>query len=87
MKTNAEGRQKYKITDSYRNQTFVGVLRKDPDTYGWTWKGHIDFDDGHNFSFASQRSFSSKPEAEEYMRRFACDRIDGRLSFLQAHRL
>jgi len=80
MKTNTEERQRYKITDSHRNQTFVGMLRRDPDTYCWTWKGHIDFTDGHNFSFASQRSFSTKIEAEDYMRRFAHDRIDNRLS-------
>ena len=83
MKTNPEERQRYKIKDSHRNQTFVGMLRRDPNTYGWTWKGHIDFDDGHNVSFASQRSFSTKLEAEEYMRRFACDRIDSRLSLKQ----
>jgi hypothetical protein len=87
MKTNTEGRQRYKILDSHRNQTFVDVIRKDPDTDRWTWKGHIDFDDGHNFSFASQRSFTSKEEAEVCMRRFACDRIDNRLSSLQAQRL
>jgi hypothetical protein len=87
MKTNTEDRQRYKIMDSHRNQAFVGVLRRDPNTYCWTWKGHIDFDDGHNFSFASQRSFTTKLEAEDYMRRFACDRIDNRLSLTKADRL
>ena len=87
MKRNIEERQRYKITDSHRNQTFVGVIRRDPDTRYWSWKGYIDFDDGHNFSFASQRSFTTKLEAEDYMRRFACDRIDNRLSSTQADRL
>jgi|ERR671925_673597 hypothetical protein len=87
MKTKTVERQRYKITDSHRNQSFVGVLRRDPDTYRWTWKGHVDFDDGHNFSFASQRSFTTKLEAEDYMRRFACDHIDNRLSLTQADRI
>ena len=86
MKTSAIERQRYRITGSHRNQTFVGVLRRDRDTYGWTWQGHIDFDDGHNSSFVSQRSFTSKLEAEDYMRRFICDRIDGRLGLKQADR-
>ena len=80
MKTNMEDRSRYRITDSHRNQTFVGELRKDRDTYAWTWKGHIDFTDGHNFEFTSQRTFMTKTEAEDYMRRFACDRIDSRLN-------
>lgn len=80
MKTDSAERQRYKITDSHRNQTFVATLRRDPETYCWSWKGHIDFTDGHNFSFASQRSFNTKLEAEDYLRRFACDRIDTRLS-------
>jgi len=79
MKTNGEERSRYKVADSHRHQSFVGVLRRDPDTSCWTWKGHIDFADGHNFSFTSERSFSTKIEAEEYMRRFACNRIDNRL--------
>lgn len=87
MKVITEERQRYKITDSHRNQTFVGVLRRDRDTYCWTWKGHIDFDDGHNFSFASQRSFATSLEAEDYMRRFARDRIDNRLSLAKSGRL
>jgi hypothetical protein len=79
MKNNPEERSRYKITDSHRNQTFVGVLRKDRDTDAWTWHGHIDFTDGQNFEFASQRSFSTATEAEDYMRRFACARIDNQL--------
>jgi hypothetical protein len=84
MKTSTEERQRYQITDFHRNQTFVGVLRRDPATYCWTWRGYIDFDDGHHVSFTSQRSFTTKLEAEDYMRRFACDRIDNRLSLTQA---
>ena len=80
MTTNSEERSRYRVTDSHRNQTFVGVLKRDRDTDLWTWKSHIDFTDGHNVEFASQRSFTTKTEAEDYMRRFACDRIDNRLS-------
>jgi len=53
----------YKITDVHRQQSFKGVLKRDPDRYGWTWKGDITFSDGHNFSFASKRFFSSRLEA------------------------
>jgi len=80
-------RQRYTISDSHRNQAFVGVLRRDPDTHSWTWKGHIDFDDGHNVSFASQRGFTTNLEAENFMRQFACARIDNRLSVTQPNRL
>jgi hypothetical protein len=75
-----EERQRYRIKDSHRNQSFVGIIKRDPNTYGWTWKGHIDFEDGHEFAFVSQRSFSTKVEAEDYMRQFARDRIDSRLN-------
>lgn len=80
MKTDNEEKSRYKISDSHRNQTYVGVVKRDRETYMWSWKGHIDFSDGHNFEFASQRSFMTKSEAEDYMRRFACDRIDNRLN-------
>jgi len=56
------------------------MLKRDRDTELWTWKSQIDFTDGHNVEFSSQRSFTTKTEAEDYMRRFACDRIDNRLS-------
>lgn len=84
MKINNEEKSRYRISDSHRNQTYVGVLKRDRDTYGWTWKGEIDFTDGHNFQFASQRSFSTATEAEDYLRRFARDRIDNRLNFSQS---
>lgn len=80
MKLNNEERSRYKITESHRNQTYVGVLRKDRETYMWTWKGRIDFADGNNFEFASQRVFNTALEAEDYLRRFACARIDSRLN-------
>jgi len=80
MKTDNEERSRYKITDSHRNQTFVAVLRKGRDTDAWTWQGHIDFTDGQNFDFSSQRGFSTALEAESYMRRFACARIDNQLN-------
>ena len=86
MKTKDEDRQRYKITACHRNQTFVGQLRRDPDTYGWSWKGYINYDDGDSFSFASQRSFSTKEEAEDYLCRFARDRIDLRLNMASAGR-
>ena len=80
MTTNNEERSRYRVADSHRNQTFVGMLKRDRDTELWTWKSQIDFTDGHNVEFSSQRSFTTKTEAEDYMRRFACDRIDNRLS-------
>jgi hypothetical protein len=83
---NIEERTRYQITDSHRNQNFVAILRKNRDTYAWTCKGHIDFTDGHNFEFTSQRSFTTATEAEDYIRRYACDRIDNRLSLTQAER-
>jgi hypothetical protein len=55
-------------------------MKRDRDTYSWTWKGHIAFADGHYFEFASQRSFDTATEAEAYMRRYACDRIDNRMN-------
>jgi hypothetical protein len=78
MNQNKE-RSRYKITHSHRNQNFIGIIRKDRDTYAWTWKGHIDFADGQNFEFSSQRSFSTATEAEDCMRSFACARIDNQL--------
>ena len=80
MKLNNEERSRYKITDSHLKQTIVGVLKRDRDSDAWTWKGHIDFADGDNCEFASQRSFGSAGEAEDYLRRFACARIDSRLN-------
>ena len=83
MKISNEDKSRYRISDSHRNQTYTGVFKRDRDTYGWTWKGEIDFSDGHNFQFASQRCFNTATEAEDYLRRFACDRIDNRLNLKQ----
>jgi hypothetical protein len=83
MKTSPEDRQRYRIKDSHRNQPFVGVVKKDPNTYAWTWSGHIDFEDGHEIKFISQRSFTTHLEAEEYMRQFARAHIDSRLRGMQ----
>ena len=80
MTQRTEDKSRYKISDSHRNQPFVGVMKRDRDTYSWTWKGHIEFADGHYFEFASQRSFDTATEAEAYMRRYACDRIDSRMN-------
>jgi hypothetical protein len=80
MKNNNSERSRYRITDSHRNQTFVAVVRRDRDTDAWTWRGHIDFSDGQNFEFSSQRTFSTALEAEDYLRRFACARIDNKLN-------
>jgi hypothetical protein len=78
---NNEERSRYKIAGSHRNQTFVGVLRKDPDSDAWTWQTQIDFTDGRQFDFSSQRTFTTAAEAEDYMRLFACARIDNELTF------
>jgi hypothetical protein len=75
-----EDKSRYKISDSHRDQPFVGVMKRDRETYNWTWKGHIDFVDGYFFEFASQRIFDTAVEAEAYMRRFACNHIDNRLN-------
>jgi hypothetical protein len=80
MAQNHEEKSRYKINDSHRNQNFVGVMKRDRNTYMWSWKGHIVFADGHYFEFASQRSFDTATEAEDYMRRYACNRIDSRMN-------
>lgn len=80
MTQSNEERSRYKIAASHRDQPFVGIMKRDRDTYSWSWKGHIDFVDGHFFEFASQRTFDTAIEAEAYMRRFACNHIDNRLN-------
>jgi hypothetical protein len=80
MKNSYTERSRYKITDSHRNQTFVAVVKRDRETDAWSWRGHIDFSDGQNFEFSSQRSFQTAVEAEDYLRRFACARIDSKLN-------
>ena len=80
MVQNNEEKSRYRITDTHRDQPFVGVMKRDRDTYNWSWKGHIDFVDGHFFEFSSQRSFDTATEAEDYMRRFARNQIDNRMN-------
>ena len=82
MKSNNEERSRYKIADMHRQQPFKGVLKRDSDGYGWTWKGDIAFTDGHDVAFASKRIFATRVEAEEYMRSYARERIDSRLDSL-----
>jgi hypothetical protein len=79
MKMDREERTRYKITASHRNQSFVGMFRKNRDTYAWTWQGRIEYTDGRQFEFSSQRAFETAMEAEDYMRRFACAQIDSQL--------
>ncbi len=55
-------------------------MKRDRDTYNWSWKGHIDFADGHYSEFVSQRSFDTATEAEEYLRRFVHNQIDNRMN-------
>ncbi len=74
-----EDRSRYKITASHRNQTFVATLRRHRETDAWTWEGHIEFIDGRYLEFSSRRNFSTAAEAEDYLRRFACARIDSQL--------
>jgi hypothetical protein len=74
-----EERSRYTVSRSHRNQTFIAIVTKSRDTYAWTWHGHIDFTDGQRFEFSSQRNFATATEAEDYMCRFACDRIDNQL--------
>lgn len=76
MKLQNGEKTRYTIKESYRQQAFVGVFHKDPATYSWTWKGHIDFEDGPYSEFNSQRNFATSSEAEDHMRQFAHQRID-----------
>ena len=80
MSIDREERSRYKITASHRNQTFVAIFRKNRDTYAWRWDGYIDFADGQHFEFSSRRNFTTAAEAEDFMRRFACARIDNQLT-------
>jgi len=80
MTQSNEEKSRYKISDSHLSQPFVGVMKRDRDTYNWSWKAHIDFVDGYFFEFASQRSFDTAIEAESYMRSFACNQINNRMN-------
>ncbi len=76
MKKSAAEKSTLKIKESYRNQLISGVISRDGGTYSWTWKGHIDFEDGPYREFISRRNFATGSEAEEHMRRFAHEQID-----------
>jgi len=76
MKSHNVVKTRYTIKESYRQQAFVGVFKKDPASYSWTWKGRIDFQDGPYSEFSSERNFPTNSEAEDHMRQFAHHRID-----------
>jgi hypothetical protein len=84
MKTLAAEKTRYKINETYRKQAFVGIINRNPSTLSWSWKGHIDFEDGRFSEFSSQRNFTTGSEAEDHMRQFAHQRIDSWLSATQA---
>lgn len=75
-----EDKSRYRISETHRDQPYVGVMKRDRETYNWSWKGHIEFVDGHFSEFVSQRSFDTATEAEDYMRRFARNQIDIRMN-------
>lgn len=83
MKTRSEEKTRYTIKESYRKQWFGGIINRDAVTRSWSWKGHIDFEDGPYSEFSSRRSFTTGLEAEDHMRRFAYQRIDSWFSATQ----
>ena len=87
MKTRSTEQTRYKINEFYRKQLFDAVINRDPATGSWSWKGHIDFEDGPYSEFTSRRSFATGLEAEDHMRRFVWQRIDSWFSATQPGRL
>jgi hypothetical protein len=83
MKTPVGEKTRYQINETYRKQPFVGVINQDSSTLSWSWKGHIDFQDGPFSEFSSQRNFTTGLEAEDHMRQFAHQRIDNWFSATQ----
>ena len=83
MKSYIAEKTRYRIQGSYRKQAFVGVINQDASTNSWSWKGHIDFEDGPYSEFISQRRFTTGLQAEEDMRQFAHHRIDNWLRATQ----
>ena len=83
MKSPSTEKTRYKISEFYRKQPFDAVINKDPATLSWSWKGHIDFEDGPYSEFSSRRTFTTGSEAEDHMRRFAHERIDNWLRVTQ----
>ena len=82
MNTRPRSRKKYKINESYRNRAYVGVVNLDPWTNLWSWKGHVDFDEGLHSMFNS-RTFGTAVQAEDHLRQFAHQCIDNRLNAAQ----
>ena len=82
MDIGSRGSKIYRIKETYRNQAYVGVVKLDPGTNSWAWKGHVDFDEGLHSMFNS-RTFTTALEAEDHMRQFAQQCIDIRLSATQ----
>jgi hypothetical protein len=83
MKTRSTEKTKYKINELYRKQPFGGTINQDPETRAWSWKGHVDLEDGPYSQFSSGRSFITGSEAEDHMRRVAHERIDNWLRTTQ----
>ena len=83
MKNSSSEKTRYTINESYRKQLFGGVINQDHATRSWSWKGHIDFEDGPYFEFTSRRSFTTDLEAEDHLRRFVWQRIDSWFSATQ----
>jgi hypothetical protein len=80
MKTPSTEKTRYTITEFYRKQPFGGVINQDRATRSWSWKGHIDLEDGPYCEFTSRRNFKTGLEAEDHMRRFVWQRIDSWMS-------
>jgi hypothetical protein len=68
----------YKISESYRHQPYVAVIRLASWQDFWAWKGHIDFDSGLH-PICANRCFATARQAEEHMRQSAHQCIDNRL--------
>jgi hypothetical protein len=83
MNTRTTEKKRYKISEFYRKHSFGAVINQDPATRSWSWKGHIDLENGPYSEFSSQRTFTSGSEAEAHMRRFAHERIDSWLRATQ----
>ena len=83
MKARSTEKTRYKISEFYRKQPFDAVINRDPATLFWSWKGHIDFEDGPYSEFSGRRTFTTGSEAEDHMRRFAHERIDNWLRVTQ----
>jgi hypothetical protein len=77
----------YKISETYRKQLFGAVINCDRDTRSWSWKGHIDFENGPYSEYSGRRTFTTGSEAEEHMRRFAREQIDNWLLVRQPSNL